>query len=137
MTGARKLDRLEDVAPVRRVLLEDLVLVLRELAGLVQVHHAADLADVVHQRGLAHDLDLISGQPEPAREVHRVARHALRVARGVAVHLVDGARQALDRLLEGGLEVFVEPRVLDRGRGARRDDAEQLALALVEALGSP
>ena len=42
--------------------------------------------------------------------------------------------EALDRLLERGLQVLVEARVLDRRGGARADDAEQLALALVEAL---
>ena len=43
-------------------------------------------------------------------------------------------RQALDRLLECGLEVLVEARVLDRGGGARGDDGEELALPLVETL---
>jgi hypothetical protein len=56
------------------------------------------------------------------------------VAGGVAIHLVDGLGEALDRLLERGLEVFVEARVLDRGGGARGDDGEELALAFVEAL---
>ena len=53
---------------------------------------------------------------------------------GVAVHLVDGLREALDGLLERGAEVLVEARVLDGRRGARADDGEELALPLVEAL---
>jgi hypothetical protein len=56
------------------------------------------------------------------------------VTRGVTVHLVDRARQALDRLLERGLQVLVEPGIFDRRRGARGHDAEQLTLPLVEAL---
>ena len=52
------------------------------------------------------------------------------MARGVAVHLVDGLGEALDRLLEGGLEIFVEARVLDRGGGARADDARAACAAL-------
>ena len=130
----QELDGIEDVLAVRRVPLEDLVLVLRELARLVQVHHAADLADVVHQRALPHDLDDVGREPEPHGEVRRVDGDALGVAGGVAVHLVDGPRQALDGLLERGAQILVEARVLDRGGGARADDRQELAVPLVEPL---
>src|SRR5690606_39815464 len=58
----------------------------------------------------------------------------LRVPRRVAVHLVDGVGEALDRLLEGRLEVLVEPGVLDGGGGAGGHHAQHLALSFVEAL---
>ena len=61
-------------------------------------------------------------------------RDPLGVARRVAVHLVDRLGQALDRLLEGGAQILVEPRVLDRGRRARADDRQELAMPLVEPL---
>jgi hypothetical protein len=85
---------------------------------------------------LCRTISIWSGSESPSLrgEHDGVGRDAVRVARGVAVHLVDGLREPLDRLLERGLEVLVEPRVLDRRRGARADDAEQLALPLVEAL---
>src|SRR5580692_7672865 len=53
----------------------------------------------------------------------------------VTVHLVDRLREPLDRLLERGAKVLIEAGVLDRSSGARRDDAEELALPFVEALG--
>ena len=130
----QKLDRLQDVAAVLRVLLEDLVLFLCQLAGLVQVHDAADLADVVHQRRLANDLDVCVAQPELDREDLCVGGHPRRMPGRVAVHLVDRAREAPNGLLEGRLKVFVESRVLDGGGGAIRRGVQELALPLVEAL---
>ncbi len=127
-------DRLEDVAPVARVLLEDLVLLLGELAGLVEVHDAADLADVVHERGLADDLDRLVVHPQLDGQDLRVGGDPLGVTGRVAVHLVDGARETADGLVEGGLQILVELRVLDGGGGSVRDHVEQLSLALVEAL---
>ncbi len=62
----QELDRVEDVAPVAGVPLEHLVLVVRELARLVQVEHAADLADVVHERALPDDLDLVRARGRAA-----------------------------------------------------------------------
>jgi hypothetical protein len=72
----KEADRLEDVAAEARVLLEDLVLLRGELAGLVEVHHAADLADVVHQRGLPDDLDHVGREAERRRGARR--RYATR-----------------------------------------------------------
>ena len=105
--GMQELDGVQNVAPVSGMLLEHLVLVDGELAGLVQVEHAADLADVVHQRALPHDLDLIRREAQALRQDDGVAGHAVGVAGSVAVHLVDGLGEALYRLLEGGLQVFV------------------------------
>ncbi len=129
-------DGIENVAAEPRMLLENLVLFGRQLAWLVQVQDATDLADVVHERALPDDLDVFGGEAEAAREERGVHGDAVGMARRVAVHLVDRFCESFDGLLERGPQVLVEPRVLDRGRGARADDGEELALPFVEALAA-
>ena len=130
----QELDRLQDVAAMFRVLLEDLVLFLCQLAGLVEVHDATDLPDVVHQRRLANDFDVAITQPELDGEDLRVGRDPRGMPRRVAVHLVDRTREASNGLLERRLKVFVEARILDGGRRAVRCGMQELALPLVETL---
>ena len=77
----KELDRGEDVAAVAGVLFEDLVLVVGELARLVEVEHAANLADVVHERALSHDLHFFWGEAESRGEVDGVDRDATAVPR--------------------------------------------------------
>src|SRR5262249_9409252 len=130
----QKLDWIEDLATVGGMPLEYFVLVLRELSWLVEVHDAPNFADVVHQRGLPHDLHLLLGEPEPACDGRGILRDALGVARRIAVHLVNRASEAGNGLLEGRLKVFVQASVVDGGRSARNDDAEELALSFEKPL---
>jgi len=90
-------------------------------------------ADVVHECALAHDFHGVVREPHARGQVHRVERHPLGVPRGVAIHLVDGARQALDGLPEGRPQILVQARVLDGRRRPGGHDGQQFPLPLVEA----
>src|SRR5258708_36947497 len=88
----------------------------------------------MHERALANYFDGFRRKPKAHGQVRRIGGDALRVAGRVSVHLVDGARQTLDRLLEGGPQVLVESRVLDRSGSARSHDRQELAMTPVAAL---
>src|SRR5690554_1817324 len=128
-----KFDGLENLATVNRMLLEILVFGRCQLSGLVEVHHAADLTDIVHEGSLPDDLDLVLGKPQLDGEDLRISRDSLRMSRRIAVEFIDGARKAADGLLKCRLKVSVEVGVLDRRRCTARHKVEELPLSFIEA----
>src|SRR5258706_6053181 len=139
--------RLEDALALLRVLAKHRDFFGRELAGLVEhVVADTDLADVVHDARLHDTPDLRIGQRQPSPEDLRVHRDAFAVAARVHVALFERLCEPGYGLLEHLLErrvrdrqalvrraqLAVQPCVIDRARGARRQHREHLAVTLVE-----
>ena len=108
--------RLEDVLPLGRVLLHDLVLLVGEGGGLAQdLVLDADLADVVDDPREVDALHLLRAHPEVLGDTGGVVGDALGVAAGVGVLLVDRVRQHADGAHEELLVLLGPPLdLLDR-----------------------
>ena len=117
-------------APILGVLLDVLELVGGEPAGLEQ-HRVGDpdLADVVEERGLADERDVVVGKPEGGRDLRGGLADAAGVLLGFVVVVFGGEREPRDRL---------SPRLVELPGSARRRSAPAAllvaALALFEQL---
>src|SRR5690606_35657963 len=88
-----KFDGLENLATVNCMFLEILVLGRCQLSGLVEVHHAADLTDIVYEGSLPDDLDLVLGKSQLDGEDLRISCDSFRMSCCIAVEFIDGARK--------------------------------------------
>ena len=114
----------DDHVAEHHVLLDDLVLLGRELAGLAQdVVGDPDLPDVMEQAGDAHGVDEVGLEAHPLGQEDAVARDIARVALRVAVLGVDREDQALvdveraRRRLRLGMLTGVPDRIAAAGLG--------------------
>ncbi len=116
----------EDARAHLGVLLDVLELVGSELAGLEE-HRVGDpdLADVVEERGLADERDVVFGKPECRRDLSGGLTDASGVLLGLVVVVVGGEREPLDRLL---------PRLLELPGSLRDGPLQPLLVALLALL---
>ena len=111
--------------------LHDIVLAVRQLAGLAQdLFRDADLADVVEEAGGVDGADLLVVEAHAHGEACRVAGHILAVVEGVVVLGVDGRRQGGDH---GEGAAVLLPLLLD----AAHDELRPLRQALGRGGGLP
>ena len=128
---------------IREAMADDLEVRRIELLLLHQHLLAhADLAEVVQQPGVAKLAQLLAREPQAAvgplaAAIDRLGqpdgerRDAARMARRRRIARFDRRDRRGDEPLEQPLDVLVEPAVLDRHRGLRRERAHQLDGALV------
>ena len=135
--GREAVDARDDAVADVGVALHLAPLVRREAAGLQQDLVAdADLADVVEQRAEPDRLDLLAPRARGARPSASREREPPAVQLGVAVARLDGARDRLDRGVEGRAQALDQPQVLDRERDLRADGRDRAELHVVERVGS-
>ena len=89
----------DDLGALLRMDLHHGALGQREVAGLHQDRVGnGDLADVVEQRRVGEDLELVAREPDLAADAYGDLTHAPRVPCRVGIPGVDGRRQALECL---------------------------------------
>jgi len=99
--GLRAVHLPQDVVPGPRMDFDDLELLLRQAAGLVQnaLGHG-DLPDVVKKSGQLERVGLTVAEIEVPRHGERVLRYPFRVAARVFVFRLDRGDQGADRAVE-------------------------------------
>jgi hypothetical protein len=126
-------DRSEDLLTERRVLPDDLELVVRQRARLLQdLGGDPDLPDVVEERSELEPLQRLAVEPQLAADEQRHVGDPARVRRRVLVARLQCVRQGLDRRDERALEALIVLGALDRELGLLREPGEQGELPVVE-----